>query len=145
MQDESVVRFLLQALAIVVGGGTVQLVIQLTRRRSELRKVNSESDSVVVAAANNQVVRLEAELQRVSNDCAQVRTDLDNERSRRVADIAEMQRRNTQALADAQERSNEVIEEFRRENVKLNKMVSRLQLDLSRANAEISTLKDRGA
>lgn len=145
MQDESVVRFLLQALAIMVGGGTVQLAIQLLRRRSELRKINTESDSVVVAAANNQVVRLEAELQRVSHDCAQVRTDLDNERSRRVADIAEMQRRNTQALADAQERSNEVIEEFRRENVKLNKMVSRLQLDLSRATAEISTLKSRGA
>jgi hypothetical protein len=141
MQDESLTRFVLQVLAVLLGGAGVQLILRVLFRRSELRKVNSESDSVVVMAANAQVVRLEAELQRVSHDCSQVRDDLAAERTKRTAEFAEMGRLHAQALAEAQERSNMVVEEFRKENVKLNKLVTRLQLDLSKANAEISTLK----
>lgn len=136
-------QFLLQVLGVFLGGGAVQLVVQLIRRRSELRQINTEADSVVVAAANNQVIRLESELARVLEDQASLRNDLQVERARRMSDIAEMQRDHSSQMADAQERSSQAIERFRQENQKLNRVVTKLQLDLSHAHAEINELKAR--
>jgi hypothetical protein len=141
--DDSVTRFVLQVFAVLLGGGSVQLLLRLAFKKSDLRKVNTESDSVVVTAANNQVLRLEAELARAFTEVESLRTKLDTEVTKRTADMAEMQRAHIKALAEAQESSNAVIEEFRKENVKLNRLLTRCGLDLSHANAEISTLKGK--
>jgi hypothetical protein len=139
--NDATTRFLLQVFAVLLGGGSVQLIIRLAFKKSDLRKTNTESDSVVVTAANNQVLRLEVELKRAFDEVDKLRANLDSEISKRTADMAEMQRAHIKALADAQENSNAVIEEFRKENVKLNRLLTRCGLDLSHANAEISILK----
>jgi hypothetical protein len=141
--NEDATRFVLQVLAVLLGGGSVQLLLRFAFKKSDLRKVNTESDSVVVTAANNQVIRLEAELIRLSQDLLSCRKELGDQRTEHLAAMTEMQRVHSREMAEAQERSNELIEEFRRENVKQNKLVSRLQLDLSRANAEIAILKSK--
>jgi len=139
--NDATTRFVLQVLAVLLGGGSVQLILRLAFKRSDLRKTNTESDSVVVTAANNQVVRLEAELQRAFAEVEKLRSDLNTERTSRTADMAEMQRAHIAAMADAQENSNATLEEFRRENVKLNKLLTRCGLDLSKANAKISVME----
>jgi hypothetical protein len=108
--NDATTRFLLQVFAVLLGGGSVQLIIRLAFKKSDLRKTNTESDSVVVTAANNQVLRLEVELKRAFDEVDKLRANLDSEISKRTADMAEMQRAHIKALADAQENSNAVIE-----------------------------------
>ena len=141
--DDSVTRFVLQVFAVLLGGGSVQLLLRLAFKKSDLRKVNTESDSVVVTAANNQVVRLEAELARAFAEVEKLRSELSAERTSRSAQITEVQRVNTQLSVDAQDRSNEMVEEFRKENERLNKVIVKLQIDLSKANAKISVLEGK--
>jgi hypothetical protein len=141
--DDSVTRFVLQVFAVLLGGGSVQLLLRLAFKKSDLRKVNTESDSVVVTAANNQVVRLEAEHTRAVGEVEKLRTELSSERTSRSAQITEVQRIHTQLAVDAQDRSNEMVEEFRKENERLNKVIAKLQIDLSRANAKISILEGK--
>lgn len=141
--NDATTRFVLQVLAVLLGGGSVQLILRLAFKRSDLRKTNTESDSVVVTAANNQVLRLEAELKRAFDEVEKLRGDLNSERTSRSAQITEVQRVNTQLSVDAQDRSNEMVEEFRKENERLNKVIVKLQIDLSKANAKISVLEGK--
>jgi septal ring factor EnvC (AmiA/AmiB activator) len=141
--NDATTRFVLQVLAVLLGGGSVQIILRLAFKKSDLRKTNSESDSVVVTAANAQVLRLEAELQRAFEELQTVRTELNSERTSRAAQITEVQRVNTQLSVDAQDRSNEMVEEFRKENERLNRVIVKLQIDLSRANAKISVLEGK--
>jgi len=141
--NDATTRFVLQVLAVLLGGGSVQLILRLAFKKSDLRKTNTESDSVVVTAANAQVLRLEAELQRAFEELEKVRSELSSERTSRSAQITEVQRYNTQLAVDAQDRSNEMVEEFRKENERLNKVIVKLQIDLSKANAKISVLEGK--
>jgi septal ring factor EnvC (AmiA/AmiB activator) len=141
--NDATTRFVLQVLAVLLGGGSVQLILRLAFKKSDLRKANTESDSVVVTAANAQVQRLEAELQRAFTELDKVRAELNSERTSRSAQISEVQRVNTQLSVDAQDRSNEMVEEFRKENERLNKVIVKLQIDLSKANAKISVLEGK--
>lgn len=141
MPDEGFIRFILQVLAVLLGGGSVQLIVRLLSRRSELRKVNSESDSVVVAAANNQVLRLEGEVQRLMTNHTELKKELDQERIQRNRQVSAMQTEHNRALLETQQRANAMVEEFRRENVRLNQRVVELELQLSRAHAELRALR----
>lgn len=141
--NDATTRFVLQVLAVLLGGGSVQLILRLAFKKSDLRKTNTESDSVVVNAANNQVLRLEAELARAFTELQGVREELGSERASRAKQITEVQRVNTQLSVDAQDRSNEMVEEFRKENERLNKVIVKLQIDLSKANAKISVLEGK--
>jgi septal ring factor EnvC (AmiA/AmiB activator) len=141
--NDATTRFVLQVLAVLLGGGSVQLILRLAFKKSDLRRTNTESDSVVVTAANNQVVRLEAELARAFAEVEKVRSELSSERSSRSAQITEVQRVNTQLGVEAQARSNEMVEEFRKENERLNRVIVKLQIDLSKANAKISVLEGK--
>lgn len=143
MPDEGVIRFILQVLAVLLGGGSVQLIVRLLSRRSELRKVNSESDSVVVAAANNQVLRLEGEVQRLMTNHSELKKELDQERIHRNRQVSAMQTEHNRALLETQQRANAMVEEFRRENVRLNERVVELELQLSRAHAELRALRGK--
>lgn len=49
-------EFLGRAVPIMLGGGAVQAVIYLLKRRGENRKLNAETDSTVVASASASVV-----------------------------------------------------------------------------------------
>jgi hypothetical protein len=52
-------RWVLQVLAVTVGGGTVQLIIFMLRRRAELRNLNTSTDSTALGAANEYVKTLQ--------------------------------------------------------------------------------------
>lgn len=49
---------------VFLGGSLVQLVLALTRRRSELRQLDRQSDSIVVEGAEHVVQMLRAEVAR---------------------------------------------------------------------------------
>lgn len=142
-ENADVSRLIFQVLGVILGGGVLQLVIPLLRRRSDLRKTTSEADSVIVASANAQVLRLESELERVGKELIAVKEDLGKERSAGDARILQLQQDHLTAMADSQRRFNATLHDFQQENDRLNQTVTKLQLDLSKAKATIQVLKAR--
>lgn len=141
--DAEVSKLILQVLGVILGGGALQLIIPLVKRRSELRKTTSEADSVIVESANKQVLRLEVELERVGKELMTVKDELSKERAAGDARIMQLQKDHLEAMAASQRRFNATLLEFQDENERLNRHVTKLQLDLSRANATIQVLKTR--
>jgi len=54
------VRFILQVVAIALGGGSVQMAIFLLKRRSELRSLDAASGSVALTSANEYIATLQS-------------------------------------------------------------------------------------
>ena len=71
-------EMLLAVVQVAAGGTIVQAVVAFVRRRSELRKLDRESDSVAVETADRMIVMLRTELE-------QVRAELDLSRAERDA------------------------------------------------------------
>lgn len=61
---------------VAVGGGIVQAVLAFTRRRPELRQLDSTTDSVVVETAQGLVVELRTELKEAKAENRQLKADL---------------------------------------------------------------------
>ncbi|MFB9880843.1 hypothetical protein ACFFMN_23075 [Planobispora siamensis] len=97
---------------VAVGGGIVQGALAWSRRRSELRQLDRQTDSVAVGAADTVVTMLRTELQ-----------------DAKVA-AEETSKRNAAEQAD-----------LRRQIQHLGEEVSRLRADLVIARAEIARLK----
>lgn len=142
---QDVSRLVLQVLAVFLGGSSVQLIVRLLTRRSELRKTSTESDSVVVTAANNQVIRIEAELQRAIARIDELERDLTEERERADRALTAMETRHAETMRMDHVGADALLNGFREENVRLNKMVSKMQLDLARAQTKIRVLEARFA
>lgn len=121
-------EFALNVLAIFLGGGTVQLLIFLFRRRAEIRQVNTTSDSVQVNAAMDLVSKHqqdgEAFREMIKSQDAKV--------SRLEARYDTAQLEFTQQLRDAHA-----------ENVRLTTRVAQLQTDLDIATRQIADLRAR--
>jgi hypothetical protein len=139
---EELSKLILQVLGVLLGGGALQIVVRLLSRRSELRKVSSETDSVVVQAANNQVIRLEEEVARVVRELDTFRNDVARERANRDQQFVEMQRHHTKAILEQQARNNELLDSMRIENDNLQRQVIKLRLELDSANDKIRRLED---
>lgn len=56
-------QVLVSVAQVAIGGGIVQAILALTRRRSELRQLDRGSDSVAVETADRLVAMLHTELQ----------------------------------------------------------------------------------
>lgn len=54
------VRFVLQVVAIALGGGSVQMAIFLLKRRSELRSLDAASGSAALSSANEYIATLQS-------------------------------------------------------------------------------------
>lgn len=53
-------RFVLQVVAIALGGGSVQMAIFLLKRRSELRSLDAASGSAALSSANEYITTLQS-------------------------------------------------------------------------------------
>lgn len=58
-------QFALQILAIFLGGGTVQAVVALLKRRAEIRGLDASSGAVSLEASNNLITRLQLDGQQL--------------------------------------------------------------------------------
>lgn len=81
-------RFVLQVVAIALGGGSVQMGIFLLKRRSELRSLDATSGSTALTSANEYIATLQGgekamrdELDRVQARIQAIQREWDNERA----------------------------------------------------------------
>ncbi len=131
--------FILQIAAIAIGGGSVQLVIFLLRRRAELHKLDAESDSTLLDSANIYIGTLQTGEKALRDEVAALKTEIRVLKEEWANERAEMRREwdgervaNTLAL----EASNREVSRFRLE-------LARVQADLMGAQAQIEELATR--
>ena len=132
---EETLRFILQIAAVFLGGGSVQLLLFLLRRRSELRQLDTASDVNTSAAAANQAKVYETQVKLLQEDGAvwrgqvndfQAKVDrLEEERNREHRDFARQ-------LRDAHS-----------ENTRLATRLAQLQTDLDIAERQVTELRRR--
>jgi hypothetical protein len=102
------------SIAQVAAGGTiVQGVLAFFRRRSELRQLDTQSDSVIVGSAEHLVVLLRGELDDTKAEMKQLKKDHALERA-----------------------------DFQRQITRLGEQVSKVNAELVVARAEISRLQE---
>lgn len=71
----SLVNVAVAVAQVFLGGSLVQLVLALTRRRSELRQLDRQSDSIVVEGAEHVVQMLRAEVARAEEKITQLQVE----------------------------------------------------------------------
>lgn len=81
-------RFVLQVVAIALGGGSVQMAIFLLKRRSELRSLDATAGSTALTSANEYIATLQGgekamrdELDKVQARIQAMQREWDNERA----------------------------------------------------------------
>ncbi len=122
-------RFVLQVVAIALGGGSVQMAIFLLKRRSELRSLDATSGSAALTSANEYIATLQSgeKAMRVELDKIQVRSEAmqkqgDTERA---------------LLTDA-------LDNERRQVARLSADLARFKADLAVAESQIEQLTRYG-
>lgn len=71
----SLVNVAVAVAQVFLGGSLVQLVLALTRRRSELRQLDRQSDSIVIEGAEHVVQMLRAEVARAEEKITQLQVE----------------------------------------------------------------------
>lgn len=124
-------RFILQVAAVATGGGFIQLLIFVLKRRSELRNLDATSGSAALASANSYI----ATLQTGENA---MRSQLDKAH----ADIRGVMQKQWDveraALTDA-------LDNERRQVARLAADLARYRTDLAVADARIAELTNSSA
>jgi HAMP domain-containing protein len=69
-------RFILQVVAITLGGGTVQLAIFLLRRRGELRSLSVNTDATALGSANEYVKTLQDADRTLRREITDLKTEI---------------------------------------------------------------------
>jgi hypothetical protein len=126
--NNEVLRFILQIFALIVGGGTVQLLVFLLKRRSELRSLDTASDATALNSANAYVVTLQAGEQKLREHLAVLEVRIGN--MQRTWDIE--RRAHTEALNNAHRELSRVTAE-----------AARMKTDLAVAQAQITKMSAR--
>lgn len=121
-------QFILQVLAVLLGGAGVQLVIFLLRRRAEIRNLNTSSEGALVNSANQLVDRLQVDAVSARGEIARL--------SKRADD---MQEQHSQERAEYTRR----LEAVRGESNRLSGEIARLRTDLDIAHRQIEQLRDQ--
>lgn len=67
--------FALQVLAVALGGGTVQGLIFLFRRRAEIKELDAKADAIGLEAANNFITRLQLDADQLRQQVSNLRAD----------------------------------------------------------------------
>ena len=131
--------FLLQLIAIAIGGGSVQLVIFLLRRRSELRKLDAESESTLLDSANIYIGTLLSGEKALREEIAALKTELRILKESFATDRTDMRRDwEKERLANT-----EALETATREVTRLRLELARVKADLLIAQAQIDELRTR--
>jgi septal ring factor EnvC (AmiA/AmiB activator) len=129
MSDDTL-RFILQVAAIATGGGFIQLLIFVFKRRSELRSLDATSGSTALASANSYITTLQGG-EKV------VREELDKTRSR-LQTLQERWDVERDTLTDS-------LNNQRREVARLAADLARCRADLAVADARVAELTDSQA
>lgn len=121
-------EFLINVLTVFLGGGTVQLLIFLLRRKPELKKIQSDTDSVQVQASIALVTKLQ-------EDGSVYR---DQVKSLLVKVELMESKHNT-----AQESFAQQLRDAHSENTRLATRVAQVQTDLDIAQRQVDDLRRR--
>ena len=122
-------RFVLQVVAIALGGGSVQMGIFLLKRRSELRSLDATSGSTALTSANEYIATLQGgekavreELDRMQARTQTMRKEWDIERAELTA----------------------ALENESRQVARLSAYLARCKADLAVADSQIEELTHHG-
>lgn len=122
-------RFVLQVVAIALGGGSVQMGIFLLKRRSELRSLDATSGSTALTSANEYIATLQGgekavreELDRMQARTQTMRKEWDVERAELTA----------------------ALENESRQVARLSAYLARCKADLAVADSQIEELTHHG-
>lgn len=121
-----VLKFILQVVAIAFGGGTVQLLIFLLRKRGELRNLDTQSDVNVSTASATLISRLQED----GATYREIVKGLQDE-------ISLLKRRRDQEQLDFAQR----LQDAHSENTRLTTKIAQLQTDLDIAQRHIEELR----
>lgn len=118
---------------VAAGGGIVQAILALTRRRAELRRLDRDTDSVAVETADQVMGILRRELVAAKDELTAAREAMDRMRAAHAQEIAQLH-----AEHEAERRDHQ------RQIQGLAEQVSDLRVELRAAKGEIERLQDRG-
>lgn len=116
-------RFILQVVAIFLGGGSVQLFISLLRRRSELHSLDTASDATALNSANAYVITLQAGEKALRDEVEVLKAEV---------------RRIQASLNSERTMSTDALDNAAREVQRAHSELARTKADLSVAQAQIS-------
>lgn len=112
-------KLILQVFGVVVGGGLLQLIIFLLKRRSTLRALDTSSDATQLTSANEFIAILQAEMKILRAEITQLKSEIDS-----------LKRQLSIAHDDAA-----------RDVTRAEDTVNRLTLDLARSRSDIAVLR----
>lgn len=116
---------LLQIIAIFLGGGSVQLIIAIVRRRAEMGEIDARTESLTSEISTKLNERLAEEVKRQSAKAEVLEERLELAKEKADIEIADLVYKLEQALAT---------------NKRLAADVARLRVDVTLANAQIEEL-----
>jgi chromosome segregation ATPase len=116
-------RFILQVVAIFLGGGSVQLGIFLLKRRSELHSLDTASDATALNSANAYVITLQAGEKALRDEVEVLKAEV---------------RRIQASLNSERTMSTDALDNASREVQRAHAELARTKADLSVAQAQIS-------
>lgn len=122
-------RFVLQVVAIALGGGSVQMGIFLLKRRSELRSLDATSGSTALTSANEYIATLQGGEKAV-------REELDKVQVRFQAMLKEWDIERAELTA--------ALENETRQVARLSAYLARCKADLTVAESQIEELAHHG-
>lgn len=124
----SAAQIVMSTVAVILGGGTVQLVIAIIRKRSELGNIDAQSDEIQAKIAERLRDSLAEQAERQEARALALEVRIDELREELVRERAECDRR---ILAEV-ESSGRLVRE-----------VAKLRTDLAVARRQIRVLEDR--
>ncbi|MFZ0120679.1 MAG: hypothetical protein WAN20_17295 [Pseudonocardiaceae bacterium] len=122
-------RFVLQVVAIALGGGSVQMGIFLLKRRSELRSLDATSGSTALTSANEYIATLQGGEKAV-------REELDRMQARTQTMQKEWDIERAELTAALENESRQVA--------RLSAYLARCKADLAVADSQIEELTHHG-
>lgn len=139
MAEGETARFALQIAAIFLGGGAVQLIIALLRRRGEVRGLDATADATLLGSANTIIDQLQEQLAAGALRAAAVEAEL---RAELAAVKAEFSAFRVRHSAD-RDRAEEAMATERANLARMATELSRVRSDLVVAHAQIDELGRR--
>lgn len=112
-------KLILQVVGVVVGGGLLQLIIFLIKRRATIRSIDITSDATQLTSANEFILTLQSEMKVLRAEIAELKAEV--EKFKRQLSIAQ----------DDATRATSVSEDT----------VTRLTLELARARSDLAVMK----
>lgn len=121
-------RFILQVIAVAIGGGSVQLMIFLLRRRSELRSLDAKTAADTHSVSDRQIDQLQEDVTHYRDLIREFETKMSRLEDRHI---------------QAQREFSEQLRVAHAENTRLATRVAQLQTDLDISQRQIDDLRRR--